>query len=268
MHHSMYLKTICSSLLFACALALPLLASAQSANTLPIATTLQVSGADNEGGQVTLYDEATNGYFISANEKDARVYGVTAVSPALVFTTSSGTIPVVTSGPTQVRVTTSNGIISRGDLLESSALAGTAMKADLSDDQVFAVALESFGTQGISNESGSIIASIGIDQAHALQVSRRELEKRQSLGSSSSSTASKSPISIVRAGIAAIIAVGGLLFILYSFRSTIAKGVVSIGRNPRARTSIMALSFGNIIFALILCAVVIFIAIGVLVLPV
>jgi len=68
--------------------------------------------------------------------------------------------------------------------------------------------------------------------------------------------------------IAVVLVIGGLFFILYSFRSTIKAGVVSVGRNPRARSSIVALAIGNLTFALILCAAVVFIAVAILILPV
>lgn len=246
-----------------CILLVPCLVFAQNSTSLPVATTLEVRGALPEGGEVVVYEEESETYKIATDAKDARVYGVSAVSPALVFSVGSGTVPVVTIGAAQVKVTVENGAITRGDLLISSSEDGVAMRAELGDDAVFAVALEDYIGGGV----GTIVAEVGIEQARSLQESRREID-RIATEQASSTLENKDGISLARASIAALIALGGLIFILYSFRSTIAKGVVSIGRNPRARTSIMALAFGNIIFALILCAVVVFIAVGVLVLPI
>lgn len=249
---------------------LPLCVFAQGAVSLPVATTLEINNAQTTGGEVVLYDEQKNVYAIAQDAKDARVYGVTAIRPTLVFATASGTIPVVTAGATSVRVNSRNGAIERGDLLQSSGILGVAMRADLEDDAVFAIALESFeGTAVDSSQQGSIIAEIGVDQAHALQESRREIERLNTEAAAATTTGKDTlVVSFIRGAIAATVAVGALFFILYSFRSTIAKGVVSIGRNPRARTSIMTLAFGNIVFALILCAVALFVAVGILVLPV
>ncbi len=246
---------------------LPLLAFGQTNTAFPVAMTLRVADAIPEGGEIVAHDEVNESYVLSTAAREGQVYGVTAYRPALVFATGSGTVPVVTSGATQVRVTLSNGDIARGDLLVSSDIRGVAMHADISDDEVFAIALEDF--RDVGDEIGIVIAEVGVEGARALQEKRRQIEKQNPI----SGTLTKDikdgggTVSFIRAGIATIIAVGGLFFILYSFRSTVAKGVVSIGRNPRARTSIMALAFGNIIFALVLCAVAIFVAIGVLILP-
>lgn len=256
------MQLVRNSVLFFCVVfwAIPLFSFAQTNTSLPVATTLEVAWAKSDGGEVVIYKESDSIYEVASTQKDARVFGVTALRPALVFSVGSGTVPVVTVGATRVRVNTENGPIARGDLLVSASAQGSAMRASLDDDAVFAVALEDH----TASEPGMIIAEIGIEQARSLQESRRAIEKELTQVASSTE---KTNISIARASIAAGIALSGLIFILYSFRSTIAKGVVSIGRNPRARTSIMALAFGNIIFALILCAFVIFIAVGVLVLP-
>lgn len=239
---------------------------AQGNTSLPVAVTLEVVGANPDGAEVVTFVEEKNQYVLSRTARDGQVYGVTAISPALVFsTTASGTIPVLTAGATSVQVNNSNGVIKRGDLLTTSNTKGTAMRADLADDHVFAIALEDFGGDTSALTTGKIIAEIGIAQAQAIQEIRREVEKENLLASS---TAVTSIVSFVRVGIAAMVAMGGLLFTLYSFRSAMAKGVVSIGRNPRASSSIVALAFGNIIFALILCAVTVFVAIGILILPV
>lgn len=249
------------------ALFLPMFVFAQSSNTLPVATTAVVAGASASGTQVVVYDQQADMYGVSKKARDASVYGVTAISPAIVFATASGTMPVVTQGTTKVQVTAANGPITRGDILTTATSSGTAMRADLSDDAVFAVALEGFGN-ATTSATGTILAQVGVDDARALQLARRDTAKQSVIAASSTDAAGTKMVSYTRDIIAAIIAIGGLLFILYSFRSTLSKGVVSIGRNPRARTSIITLAFGNIIFALLLCAVVIFIALGVLVLPV
>ena len=248
----------------------PMSIFAQGNSSLPVATTHEISGARIDGGEVVIYDEEVNQYAVSQSARDPRVYGVTAVRPALVFAVGSGTVPVVTAGAANVRVSAENGPIKRGDLLVSSESAGVAMVAEVSDDAVFAIALESFGDTNTPGATGTIAVEVGVEQARMLQESRREIEKQNAQNGTSSTSSAKEKatvISFVRAGLASVIAVGGLLFVLYSFRSTIAKGVVSIGRNPRARASILTLAVSNIIFALLLCAVVVFIAVGILILP-
>jgi hypothetical protein len=125
---------------------------------------------------------------------------------------------------------------------------------------VFAIALEDY-VPDATNETGFIQADVSVERAVLALEAKRQAEM-------STEDESTSPVSIVRAVIAVVLVVGGLFFILYSFRSTIKAGVVSVGRNPRARSSIVALAIGNLTFALILCAVVVFIAVAILILPV
>lgn len=250
-------------LYIACVLAIiPHHASAQSDHALPIATTVFIQDGIVEVGEVITYDESEDTYAVSKIQSDTNVFGVTALAPALVFATASGTTPVVTHGAAMVKVSTQNGNIQRGDLLVTSKENGVAMKADSADGTVFAVALEPFVAQAGSLEQGSIMAEIGKELAVALQTARQ-----QAVQSATEEAEEPFEVPYARAIIASVVAIGALFFLLYSFRSTIAKGIVSIGRNPRARSSIVALAFGNIVFALILCAAVVFIAVGILILP-
>lgn len=241
---------------------LPMPASAQSSNALPIATTVLIAGVVQDAGEVIVHNDSSDRYMVSDRKDQEEVYGVSAFRPALVFATASGTIPVVTSGVTLLQVSSANGPISRGDLLITSPERGVAMKADIAHNHVFAIALESFE----GNSTGTIQAEIGAERAQALLTMLRESEAE----AAGAATEEDKPFEVpyARAILASVIAVGALFFILYSFRSSIAKGIVSVGRNPRARGSIVTLAFTNIVFALILCAVVLFVAVGILILPI
>jgi ABC-type multidrug transport system fused ATPase/permease subunit len=232
-----------------------------SASALQIASTVTLEDAQQvtEGIVVVASDEMQT-YSISKTASDAAVFGVTASKPSLVFASEGHLVPVVTDGIALIQVVVSNGVIQRGDLLVTSSTAGAAMRAGKEYEHVFAVALEDYVPE-VTNEIGFIQADISVKRAMlALEA------KRQS--GMSAKDKSTSPTSTVRAVIAAILAVGGLFFILYSFRSTMKAGVVSVGRNPRARSSIIALAVGNLTFALILFGVVVFIAVAILILPI
>jgi hypothetical protein len=246
----------------------PLGVAAQQGNSFPIATTVEVPGASVEAGEVIIYDESRDTYTLGRVADDATVYGVSALRPAVVFSTASGTVPVITAGVAPVRIDAQGGNVARGDLLVSSSRVGFARVALAADTNVFAIALES-ATSG----SLFVLAEVNKERAQALLTQEKERVKAQNNETGTTSTATadtKSMLTsfVVRAAIATVLALGGLLFILLSFKSVIAKGIVSIGRNPRARNSIIALSFGNIVFAIFLCAVVVFIALAILVLPV
>lgn len=228
------------------------------ADTLSVAQTVQLSSeARIAEGMVVSARQTTGDYEISKNHADPEVFGVIAKRPSLVFSQGEGQVPVVTSGVAYVQVQNSNGQIQRGDLLVTSDNPGIAVRAHDADEHVFAVALEPLLTAD-NIENGVIQAEIGVERAQSVRVAQlaATVEKERTTPS------------MVRGVIATVLVVGALFFVLYSFRSAFAQGIVSLGRNPRARGSIMTLSIANIFFALFLCAVVIFVAIAVLVLPV
>jgi hypothetical protein len=245
-----------SSLVLLCGVCLTGTALAQTGMSVPVATTVLLQDGVVENGLAVIYDRELDTYSLATVVNDARVYGVTAERPVLVFSTSDDALPVVTNGVTTVRVSGVNGPIARGDLLMTSSEPGVSVLAGLEDEYVFAVALESW----LASSTGVILAEVGVEQARARQLSRLEAVATAGM--------ERRPISLARGLIAVVIAVGGLMFVLYSFRSVIKAGVVSIGRNPRARTAIMTLAIGNILFALVLCLLALFVAVAVLILPV
>ena len=243
-------------------------AYAQQSGVLPVATTVFVADSAVATGDVIVFEEKTQTYTISKSTNEANIYGVVANRPALVFQTATGTMPVVSIGATLLKVSTSGGEIKRGDLLVASKDSGVAQRAGEADTNVFAIALEPFlGDQG---SGGMIQAEVDVERAHALREARlaQAHELKNPITQLTTPTKTILGVSLVRGGIAFIVAVGALFFILYSFRSAFGKGIVSIGRNPRARNSIIALSFGNILFALVLCGITLFVAIAILILPV
>lgn len=241
-------------------LAFLLLVSVASANTIQVAPTVTlVDGSSASEGSVVVSRADAGVYELSQTVGEDSVFGVVHTKPAMVFSTGADEVPVITEGIALVQVTAANGPIARGDLLVTSSSTGVAMRAGPSDDLVFAVALEGFA-EDADGVTGLIQADVGVDHAQAVLAAQREFDVSESADETE-------PFSFVRAGVAIVLIVGALFFVLYSFRSAIGQGVVSVGRNPKARSSIVTLSFANIVFALILCAVIIFIAIAILILP-
>lgn len=263
--------------------------SAQVSNSLPVATTVGLNGGATRAGEVVVYDEVQESYKVSQFADDPGAFGVIATDPALVFVTDAAAIPVVTAGVTSVLVNTEGGDISRGDLLTTSFESGVATRATVDDDHVFAVALESY--QSVGSQVGTILAEVNRERATSLLIERRSIEEEVAAEEAEAGgvvgadgEGETDPFTILRQGdvmgaikaaspyirgiIATIIAVGALFFVLYAFRSNIANATLSVGRNPRARNAIMAVSFGNLLFAIVLALLAIFVAIAVLVLPV
>ncbi len=227
------------------------LAFAQS--PLPIASTVAIV-TDEEilTGAVVRYDDTTDTYALSQGMSDAAVYGIVADRPALVFITAATAVPVVTEGVTPILVNMEGGVIRRGDVLTTATEAGRAMRSLGDNDMVFAVALEAM------TEPGLVLAQIGVEQAQAVRAQQQAAITAES----------GIIVSAARAAIATIMVLGAIGFLLYSFRSIMTTGVISIGRNPRARQSVLWVSVGSMMLAIVLTGLVVFVAIGILILPV
>lgn len=235
---------------------------AVEANNIPIASTVALSGTvPTQEGVVIIANEEAEQYMVSEGAVDPRVYGVTAAQPPVVFSTGTNTVPVITEGVALVQVVSENGVIERGDLLVTSATEGAAMRAGEEDQNVFAVALETYDG---GDEIGRIQADVGVANALA---ERNARESAREAAATEGDEEAEGKSSVFRGVIAAVLVIGALFFVLYSFRSAIIQGVTSVGRNPRARVPIMTLSVASIVFALLLCALIIFIAVAILILP-
>ena len=229
---------------------------AQGGSHLPVATTLPVEGIDGQYGQVVVYEAEDERYRISRAPRELSLVGVTAERPTVVFTIDDAIVPVVTSGVTPVQVDTSAGSIARGDVLTSSQQPGVAMRAQLADEQVFAVALESYDGSGVA----MVLADVSVERARAAQMARR-VQAEHDADEQQSTT-------LIRVIIASIVAFGALGFLLYSLRSIYRQGVISVGRNPRAKSSIVLLSIGGTIAIILVSIIILLVAVGVLVLPI
>jgi hypothetical protein len=223
---------------------------------LPIATTIPLSGVPGTPGMVVRYNDGLATYTISQAAFDTAVYGVVGERPAIVFMTASNTTPIVTQGVSGVLVDASqNGPIVRGDVLTTSPVPGVAMRANLDTTAVFAVALEDH-----ASGRGVVQAEVGVEGAMAVQQVHQ--------AAAADETATKEKTSLPRILVAVALTLGALGFLLYSFRSILSSSVLSIGRNPRARKSVVWIAAGSLVMVLLLVIVVIFVAIGVLVLPI
>lgn len=224
-----------------------------SASNIPIASTVELAGTELvEEGMVVVVLEEQVAYSVSSFADDPNVYGVTSKQPPVFFSTGTNTVPVISEGVAQVRVVSENGPIKRGELLVSASTPGSAMRAGDDDQHVFAIALEAYAD---TDSVGYIQAEIGVSKAQAERASQQKDEETQT------------DTTLFRGATAAVLVIGALFFVLYSFRSAIVQGVTSVGRNPRARIPIMTLSVANVLFALVLCVLIIFIAVAILVLP-
>lgn len=254
----------------------PQFAEAQNNANLPVAIAVEVPEASNTGGQIVTFTSTNQLYSLSRNVDDPTVYGITIANPPLLFASATNTVAVITSGSAYARFTTAAGAIERGDLLVTATEIGVAQKATQDDEYVFAIALQNSS----ESNNGQILVQfdpILAKARHAEDVEAAELALATgTLGAEGSEVVEEEEPGIIqrlfetyaRGVIATTIAIGALFFVMYTFRTTSMNATQAVGRNPRARNAIMTVSVGNIIFALVICLLAIFVALAILVLPV
>lgn len=171
---------------------------------------------------------------------------------------------VATSGHYDVLVSNQNGPINVGDYVTVSAIAGVGMKADTTEDEVLGKAAATFsgvtdviGTIDIKGSDGTTsqvaIARIPVD----LSIARNPLSTRQAdyvptFLSKVASTLANKPVSAARIYLSlAILIITGIVTgnMLYS---GVKHGMVSIGRNPLSKKSIIKSLIETVIAGLII----------------
>ncbi len=186
-------------------------------------------------------DKAMQGVVVSANDTVVSLGGDSTVTQ----------VYVASNGKYDALVSTQNGSIKAGDIISVSALDGIGMKADSSQTVILGKALTSFdgsknasGTADLTTSNGTKQVAIGFAQID-ISISHNPLAASISgppvpafLRKSGDSIAGK-PVSTVRL----YVSMGVLLVTMFMTASLLYGGVrsslVSIGRNPLAKKSII-----------------------------
>ena len=232
---------------------------ANSVGTIPFATSVSLVGGETvPEGSVVVFEEVEERYRLSYGLGERGVVGVTSERPALLFEYATGTVPVVYLGSALVRVSVLNGDIERGDLLMAGSEEGVAVRAGLEDDAVFAVAANSV------RQDGTIVADINPERARAIQESRRRQAERLAMEMDTPAIAPN----VLRYSLSGLVVAVTLFFVFRTYSRGATAGVVSVGRNPRARRAVYLTMAYTIGLAILLSLVGLFIAAAILVLPV
>ncbi len=224
--------------------------SAQTLDSIEIVERYPLELEDTTSGGEIISADIENGVYILANKTgDPNMIGVVVVEPLILFDTGSDGVPLARSGRTLVNVTTLNGPIQTGDSVTSSIIPGSGQKADPGTIRVLGFALEEFPK---TTEEGIYKEEVGKEatQTETLIVNDKEVIAGKMLvdlivGTSVASsntggafryeTETRTAIQYL---VAAAIALGSIFFAFHNFGSTLQHGILSIGRNPTAKTTI------------------------------
>jgi hypothetical protein len=206
------------------------------------------------GSLVSLDPKATGTVVVTDLNNVANLFGVVVppTSASISLSGSSGQVQVVTSGTANVLVSTSGGDIKVGDYITVSPIAGVGQKVGSSSTKVVGTAQTDFNGsgEGVTKRSiedasgkktevsiGQIPVVIGVSTFTSTDGKQNYVVPNW-LQNLSNTVAGKevSPIRIIIAGIILLISLASVTVLLYS---AVRNSIISIGRNPLSKNSVL-----------------------------
>jgi hypothetical protein len=207
-----------------------------------------------EGSLVVLDQNSSGTVDVATTLNVNRLFGVVVPPSSASISlsgTGSGQVQIVTSGTANVLVSTAGGPISVGDYVTVSPIAGVGMKAGSSSTRVVGTAQTGFnGTgSGVTQETigsgsskqqvsiGEIPVVIGVS-TYTSTDGKQTYVVPNWLQDLSNTLAGKSvsPIRIIVAGLILLVSLVSITVLLYA---AVRNSIISIGRNPLSRTSVL-----------------------------
>lgn len=230
-------------------------------------------------GNVVSYDEAAKEFVLSRGVGDERVVGVVTLDPVLHLTSDTavaGATPIARSGEARILVSTEAGAVRAGDYVTASDRPGIGMRAPRDRNiYVLGIALEDMVLLG-DDEGGD--GSIGLVPVML----------RVGFTSAEDSSASATPVVVatpdkpepeqlpesgvdlmmlLRYLIAAAVAFGAVVIALRSFGGSLSQSIISVGRNPLAKSSITSMLVWNSILIVVVSGLGLAIGAAIILLP-
>lgn len=219
------------------------------ASSYDFAVSVPILDPNVEEGSIVSYVDGE--YILSIEAYDNNMFGLVSGNPALYLEDQNleSYVLVGSKGEMDVRVSTKNGAINRGDYLTSSEIPGVAQKADKSG-RVLGIALESYEATD-PNDINLISAYVDI-KSHLKQESLTE--NLLTVISDGLSSAFLTPLASLRYIMALIVTAITFAIAFLSFSRLTSRGVEALGRNPLAGTSIKSVIIFNFILTFIIIA--------------
>jgi hypothetical protein len=255
---------------------------AQDVSNTTIASPISISGTV-EDGDIVSYDARTGLYRRAGVYSDETMFGVVVGDPVLYMTegiASSTSYPVIRAGEATVNVSTVGGEIQPGDLITTSGLAGRGQRADRDTvSYVLGFALEPMTTDttiptlavsGVEVRFGRVPVALRIgphlpdnfDTTRSSTTAAALADQPADTG-----TGSFDMLTAFRYFLGALIAIAAVFVSLRRFGDMFAQSVVSVGRNPLARSQIRSLLAWNALLILVVSGVGLGIGAAIILLP-
>lgn len=225
-----------------------------------------------QGVIVSMSEEGGPRYVVPANSGNAnRLFGVVSLEEdaSVYFSRGDGDedseVAVATSGDVYALVSDLNGDINAGDRIAPSDVEGVGAKA-ISTGFVIGVAQESFSGDGAEDAIrievetpqgprdvfvGKILITAGVDTYRSSDQDKDIFDTLQG----TAEVIAGRPVSLARALIAFGILIATLLVVAIVLGSTIQGSMVSLGRNPLAKKTIISSMVRVILFGIVVLSV-------------
>jgi hypothetical protein len=230
----------------------------------------RIYGVEEEGvdaGDIISYDE-TLGTYRLAKIGDTVLVGAVVFDSLILVDTGEAGVPVASTGEVMLGVSTLGGSIAVGDLISPSPIPGKGWKAR-PGDRAIGVAREPFNDTDADLSINYNDIEIGVGRIAVL------LDTSGTAFDSTSTTTFTSDIREQRNSVPALfryifafaIAAGSMYLSFKNFGANVRNGILSIGRNPLARTSIQTMVIFNIVLIIIVGGGGVLLGLAILLLP-
>jgi hypothetical protein len=251
-----------------------------------LASPVTIDGAARNGDLVT-YDLTSATYKTARTFADSNLYGVIVDDPVLYLestSTAPGVRPVVRFGEAVVNVSTLNGEVKQGDLVTSSRIPGMGARVER-DEAAYVLG---FATESMTYDTG--VTPITVDGKEvrfgtvsvALRIGSNpgKQEDKNLMTSTStgigpgSTTATRvegnapvDPFKVFRYVLGTLVAITAVVLALRRFGDLFAQSVISVGRNPLARSQIRSILVWNAVLIIVVSSVGLGLGIAIIMLP-
>lgn len=260
----------------AISLAVPHSVRAQDLQATAVATSVRIDEGARDG-DIIAFNDSTGTYRLAQGVGDIRIAGVVTMDPLLHFTVedgAEGSVPLVRFGEAVVNVSDAGGHIRAGDLVTSSEQAGIGIRAPSDTDvYVLGVALEDM--QSIEGEAGQVLygrvpVALRIGPASAMTgmvMASTTPPAAVQQQPENQTTQRLDLIMLFRYLLAAIVAFGAMVAALRSFGGSLSQSIISVGRNPLAKSSITSMLIWNSILIVLVSSLGLAIGAAIILLP-
>jgi hypothetical protein len=254
----------------------PFFVQAQEYANTAVASSLPISGLVNDGDVVS-YDVTGDRYVRSDTLGDESVFGIVVDDPLLYVVGNEalpGARPLIRSGEATVNVTTLGGVIRAGDLISTSPIAGLGQRVPR-DAGIYMLGIALADMQRATTSRADLPENIQYGRVPvALRMGlylpesdvRTATVTQNIINGAETNSREADYFNIFRYILAALVALAAIIIALRSFGGTLAQSVISIGRNPLARKTIISMMLWNSFLIVVVSGVGLGLAIAILLL--